>query len=99
MLREAFGKHLDPLGWTQDDDRLEQGIDLHWASRVDLDTDVALFKANNTFCMWANYAIFLCARVLALLAPLASANPGGLFFEGGQGRSHSHNRPRYVWTF
>ncbi|KAH6685887.1 C6 zinc finger domain-containing protein [Plectosphaerella plurivora] len=56
----------------------------HWASRVDMAADAALFRrsAPGSFAMWANYAVYLCAQVLDLLAPLAQANPGGLFFEG-----------------
>jgi hypothetical protein len=56
----------------------------HWASRVDMAADAALFHraVTGSFAMWANYAIYLCAQVLDLLAPLAQANPGGLFFEG-----------------
>lgn len=65
----------------------------HWASRVDLRADVALFKLTNSFTMWANYAVYLAAQVLDLLAPLAKANPGGLFFEGPR----SDNKYRSEW--
>lgn len=54
----------------------------HWASRVDMAADAELFRSAPGFAMWANYAVYLCAQVLDLLAPLARANPGGLFFEG-----------------
>ncbi|KAJ0306782.1 hypothetical protein COL516b_004577 [Colletotrichum fioriniae] len=54
----------------------------HWASPVDLETDAGLFLTNPGHDMWANYAVYLCAQVLDLLAPLAKANPGGLFFDG-----------------
>ncbi|RBQ96796.1 hypothetical protein VDGD_00765 [Verticillium dahliae] len=47
-----------------------------------LDADVALFRSTTTFDMWANYSVYLVAQVLDLLAPLAAANPGGLFFDG-----------------
>ncbi|OHF00466.1 hypothetical protein CORC01_04216 [Colletotrichum orchidophilum] len=54
----------------------------HWASPVNLETDVGLFLNSPGHDMWANYAVYLCAQVLDLLAPLAKANPGGLFFDG-----------------
>ncbi|TID07414.1 hypothetical protein CH35J_000077 [Colletotrichum higginsianum] len=50
-----------------------------------LEADAGRFLAHNDrgHDTWANYAVYLCARVLNLLAPLAKANPGGLFFDGG----------------
>ncbi|TQN67384.1 Transcription activator AMTR1 [Colletotrichum shisoi] len=53
-----------------------------WASGL---ADAGRFLAHNDrgHDTWANYAVYLCARVLNLLAPLAKANPGGLFFDGG----------------
>ncbi|KAI8293137.1 Transcription activator AMTR1 [Colletotrichum sp. SAR11_240] len=54
----------------------------HWASQIDLEADVGLFLSHPGHDMWANYAVYICAQVLDLLAPLAKANPGGLFFDG-----------------
>ncbi|KAF9874710.1 C6 transcription factor [Colletotrichum karsti] len=54
----------------------------HWAPQIDLDADAALFLSSPGNDMWANYAVYICAQVLDLLAPLAKANPGGLFFDG-----------------
>ncbi|KAK1993689.1 hypothetical protein LX36DRAFT_729272 [Colletotrichum falcatum] len=65
-----------------------------WASRVGLEADVALFLANPGHDMWANYAVYLCAQVLDLLAPLAKANPGGLFFDGP--RNDERHRVRWM---
>ncbi|OLN98063.1 Transcriptional regulatory protein moc3-like protein 5 [Colletotrichum chlorophyti] len=71
----------------------------HWASQIDLDADVGLFLTNPGHDMWANYAVYLCAQVLDLLAPLAKANPGGLFFDGP--RNDMRYRMRWVklWRY
>ncbi|KAK1988885.1 hypothetical protein LZ30DRAFT_577376 [Colletotrichum cereale] len=71
----------------------------HWASRIDLEADVGLFLANPGHDMWANHAVYLCAQVLDLLAPLAKANPGGLFFDGP--RSDVGHRVRWMrlWKY
>ncbi|KAI5462840.1 Dak1 domain-containing protein, partial [Mariannaea sp. PMI_226] len=44
----------------------------HWASKQTLDADVEHFKSTKDFEQWANYAVYLIAQVLALLAPLPS---------------------------
>ncbi|KAK1972333.1 hypothetical protein LY78DRAFT_391933 [Colletotrichum sublineola] len=71
----------------------------HWASRIDLEADVALFLANPGHDMWANYAVYLCAQVLDLLAPLAKANPGGLFFDGPRNDTSYQVRWMKLWRF
>lgn len=44
-----------------------------WASKRGLDADVEMFKATTEgFEQWANYAVYLVAQVLDLLAPLPS---------------------------
>ena len=47
----------------------------HWASKSDLESDVRLFKSIDAFAGWANYAIYLAAQVLNLLAPLSDVSP------------------------
>lgn len=43
----------------------------HWASKTgDLEADAALFRAKDGFHSWANYAVYLVAQVLDLLAPV-----------------------------
>ncbi|KAK1585498.1 fungal-specific transcription factor domain-containing protein [Colletotrichum navitas] len=71
----------------------------HWASRVDLEADVALFLANPGHDMWANYAVYLCGQVLDLLAPLAKANPGGLFFDGPRNDMRHRVRWMKLWKY
>jgi hypothetical protein len=46
----------------------------HWASKTDLETDVSLYRLQNTFEMWANYAVYLVAQVLDLLAGLSDSD-------------------------
>lgn len=41
----------------------------HWASMIDLDTDIRLFQSTSTFETCANQAVYLCAQTLDLLAP------------------------------
>lgn len=41
----------------------------HWASGIDLDTDIKLFRSKSGFETCANQAVYLCAQVLDLLAP------------------------------
>ncbi|UNI19272.1 hypothetical protein JDV02_005466 [Purpureocillium takamizusanense] len=48
----------------------------HWASNLsnshnDLDSDVHRFRAVQDFTSWSNYAVYLTAQVLDLLAPLS----------------------------
>ncbi|WYZ45866.1 hypothetical protein EsH8_IX_000091 [Colletotrichum jinshuiense] len=71
----------------------------HWASQIDLDTDIGLFLTNPGHDMWANYAVYLCAQVLDLLAPLAKANPGGLFFDGPRNDMGYRVRWMKLWRF
>ncbi|KAF2832975.1 hypothetical protein CC86DRAFT_461440 [Ophiobolus disseminans] len=40
----------------------------HWATGIDLDTDVNLFRSNDDFNSHACYSVYLCAQVLDLLA-------------------------------
>lgn len=44
----------------------------HWASKRTLEADVELFRTTKDFEQWANYAVYLIAQVLDLLAPLPS---------------------------
>ncbi|CAJ0550325.1 Ff.00g102550.m01.CDS01 [Fusarium sp. VM40] len=45
----------------------------HWASKtLSVENDVELFKSALTFEHWANYAVYLTAQVLDLLAPSSS---------------------------
>ncbi|KAF4996157.1 hypothetical protein FGRMN_4649 [Fusarium graminum] len=45
----------------------------HWASKtMSIENDVELFKNASTFEHWANYAVYLTAQVLDLLAPSSS---------------------------
>ncbi|RFN44457.1 dak2-dihydroxyacetone kinase [Fusarium flagelliforme] len=45
----------------------------HWASKtLSIENDVELFKNASTFENWANYAVYLTAQVLDLLAPSPS---------------------------
>ncbi|KAF4973827.1 hypothetical protein FZEAL_9206 [Fusarium zealandicum] len=44
----------------------------HWASKSSIDVDVDLFEKAKGFEDWANYAVYLIAQVLDLLAPLPS---------------------------
>jgi hypothetical protein len=45
----------------------------HWASKtLSIENDVELFKSASTFEHWANYAVYLTAQVLDLLAPSSS---------------------------
>ncbi|KAK2060390.1 hypothetical protein LY76DRAFT_604069 [Colletotrichum caudatum] len=71
----------------------------HWASRVDLETDVGMFLASPGHDMWANYAVYICAQVLDLLAPLAKANPGGLFFDGPRNDTRHRVRWMKLWRY
>ncbi|KAK0380082.1 hypothetical protein CLIM01_02556 [Colletotrichum limetticola] len=71
----------------------------HWASPVDLETDAGLFLTNPGHDMWANYAVYLCAQVLDLLAPLAKANPGGLFFDGPRNDMRYRVRWMKLWRY
>lgn len=48
----------------------------HWASKINLDADVDLFRSRDGFGHWANYAVFLVAQVLDFLAPDLN-HPGG----------------------
>ncbi|GFF80806.1 C6 zinc finger domain protein [Aspergillus lentulus] len=41
----------------------------HWASMIDLNTDIGLFQSVSTFETCANQAVYLCAQTLDLLAP------------------------------
>ncbi|GFF58016.1 hypothetical protein IFM46972_10976 [Aspergillus udagawae] len=41
----------------------------HWASRIDLNTDIGLFQSISAFEASANQAVYLCAQTLDLLAP------------------------------
>ncbi|KAF4220912.1 hypothetical protein CNMCM8980_005337 [Aspergillus fumigatiaffinis] len=41
----------------------------HWASKIDLNTDIGLFRSTSTFETCANQAVYLCAQALDLLAP------------------------------
>jgi hypothetical protein len=41
----------------------------HWASKIDLEADAELFRSKSSFHSWANYAVYLVARVLDLIAP------------------------------
>lgn len=41
----------------------------NWASGIDLDTDIELFRSKPAFDTCANQAVYLCAQVLDLLAP------------------------------
>lgn len=43
----------------------------HWASKMDIDNDVRMFQSVDNFPGWANYAVYLTAQVLSLLAPLS----------------------------
>lgn len=43
-----------------------------WATKMDLDTDVAFFGSQPGFHNWANYSVYLMAQVLDLLAPVPS---------------------------
>lgn len=45
----------------------------HWASKMDLKADVDFFRAREGFGSWANYAVYLVAQVLDLLAPVPTA--------------------------
>jgi hypothetical protein len=49
----------------------------HWASKVDLEADVKLYRLQNNFEMWANYAVYLVAQVLDLLAGLSGSHFSG----------------------
>ncbi|KAF6809600.1 hypothetical protein CMUS01_13649 [Colletotrichum musicola] len=71
----------------------------HWASQVDLDADASLFLSSPGHDMWANYAVYLCAQVLDLLAPLAKANPGGLFFDGPRNDMRYRVRWLKLWRY
>ncbi|GKT45440.1 adhesion and hyphal regulator 1 [Colletotrichum spaethianum] len=71
----------------------------HWASQTDLESDVGLFLTNPGHDMWANYAVYLCAQVLDLLAPLAKANPGGLFFDGPRNDMVYRVRWMKLWRY
>ncbi|CAM1507474.1 Fc.00g071150.m01.CDS01 [Cosmosporella sp. VM-42] len=42
----------------------------HWASKTNVEADVQLFRSTTDFEQWANYAVYLIASVLDLLAPL-----------------------------
>ncbi|KAF5022479.1 hypothetical protein F66182_5451 [Fusarium sp. NRRL 66182] len=45
----------------------------HWASKtLSIENDVELFKKASTFENWANYAVYLIAQVLDMLAPQPS---------------------------
>ena len=48
----------------------------HWASKIDLDADVELFRSRDDFGHWANYAVYLVAQVLDFLAPDPNASLG-----------------------
>ncbi|GJC78535.1 thiamine biosynthesis regulatory protein [Colletotrichum liriopes] len=71
----------------------------HWASQIDLEADVGLFLTNPGHDTWANYAVYLCAQVLDLLAPLAKANPGGLFFDGPRNDMRYRVRWMKLWRY
>ncbi|KAL0930613.1 uncharacterized protein CTRU02_214688 [Colletotrichum truncatum] len=71
----------------------------HWASQIDVDADVGLFLSNPGHDMWANYAVYICAQVLDLLAPLAKANPGGLFFDGPRNDMRYRVRWMKLWKY
>lgn len=45
----------------------------HWASKMGLKADVELFRSREGFDSWANYAVYLVAQVLDLLAPEPAA--------------------------
>ncbi|KAL5596689.1 hypothetical protein BROUX41_006619 [Berkeleyomyces rouxiae] len=64
-----------------------------WASKIDLDSDVALFRSSSStrgFGEWANYAVYLVAQVLDLLAvPLVDEAVGD-----GPRESFSESSPR-----
>lgn len=45
-----------------------------WASKLDLTEDVILFRAIQSFDMYANYIIYLCGRALDLLARSIKGN-------------------------
>lgn len=45
----------------------------HWASKMDLQADVDLFRSRDGFDSWANYTVYLVAQVLDLLAPVPTA--------------------------
>lgn len=40
----------------------------HWASQMDLEADVELFRMKGDFHSWANYSVYLVSQVLDLLA-------------------------------
>ncbi|KAK7429351.1 hypothetical protein QQZ08_004163 [Neonectria magnoliae] len=44
----------------------------HWASKRTLEADIESFRSTKDFEHWANYAVYLIAHVLDLLAPLPS---------------------------
>jgi hypothetical protein len=46
----------------------------HWASKLGLDADVNLFRSQTGYDTWANYSVYLNARVLDLIAPIPN-NP------------------------
>ncbi|KAI8160564.1 Transcription activator AMTR1 [Colletotrichum sp. SAR 10_70] len=71
----------------------------HWASQIDLEADVGLFLSHPGHDMWANYAVYICAQVLDLLAPLAKANPGGLFFDGPRNDMRYRVRWMKLWRY
>ncbi|TDZ18009.1 Transcription activator AMTR1 [Colletotrichum orbiculare MAFF 240422] len=71
----------------------------HWASQIDLDADVGLFLSAPGHDMWANYAVYISAQVLDLLAPLAKANPGGLFFDGPRNDMRYRVRWMKLWKY
>jgi hypothetical protein len=43
----------------------------HWASKLSIDDDVGMFQSIDNFAGYANYAVYLTAQVLSLLAPLS----------------------------
>jgi hypothetical protein len=48
----------------------------HWASGIDLDTDIGLFRSHSAFDTYANYAVYLLAQVLDVLAPHYTSSRG-----------------------
>ncbi|KAL2885116.1 Transcription activator AMTR1 [Ceratocystis lukuohia] len=75
-----------------------------WASKTDLDADVGLFRSSNStrgFGEWANYAVYLTAQVLDLLAVTLLEDTGSVAgprasFSDGSTRSDSEFRN--CWT-
>ncbi|KAL1855575.1 hypothetical protein Plec18167_004087 [Paecilomyces lecythidis] len=48
----------------------------HWASGIDLDADIGMFRSTRSFDMYANHTVYLCAQALDLLASISSGVAG-----------------------